>query len=308
MCVVWFGRKKSSIKSLSIQPPVPHPDRHGIAIAICVKDEAQYIGEWARFHRAVGVRHFIVYDNGSKDVTCSVLDRILHPGELTVIPWAGQVSASRSAQLIDGQVLAFAHAILNFGADYRRMAFIDADEFLLPRNGATIEQALAETGDFPNVSLPWHMFGSSGHKTKPFGPVALNYTMRSADPMSDEEHVTNFKCIVDPCEVTEVTIHQFKTREFGELTMNDAGYRTTRDGRKKPRFYSNAFLQLNHYYSKSVEEMRMKMERGSNYIASKEKLIEKMEKTTRTIEASVIEDRAMIEFVARNKIVLADED
>lgn len=300
----WFGKTKSGIKALSITPPQPADDRHGTAIALCVRNEAAYIEEWVRFHLAVGVRHFVVYDNGSTDATGAILRRVLAPDELTLMPWAGKVSSSKTEQLIDGQVLAFAHAILNFGGRFRRMAFIDADEFLLPKKGATIDEALTAVGDFPNVSLPWHMFGTSGHKTKPAGPVTLNYTMRGDDPLGAQEHSVNFKCIVDPCEVVEVTIHQFKTRTFGDRTVNDAGYRTSRDGRKERAFYSNAFLQLNHYYSKSEDEMLAKMARGSNYAVSPERLIEKMRITMGNIHRTEVEDRAMVDFIAANDICL----
>ncbi|MBD9375319.1 glycosyltransferase family 92 protein [Rhizobium sp. ARZ01] len=300
----WFGKHRSGIKTLSITPPKPEPARNGVAITACVKDEGRYIGEWARFHKAVGVGHFIIYDNGSTDDSCDVLREVLEPGELTIVPWAGRVLSTKTDQLIDGQVLAFAHAILNFGGRFRRMAFIDADEFLLPRTGTTIEEALVATGDFPNVSLPWHMFGTSGHKSRPVGPVVHNYTKRSAEPLSRQEHSTNFKCIVDPCEVVEVTIHQFKTRQFGDLTMNDAGYRTSRNGRKDPQFYSNAYLQLNHYYSKSAEEMAAKLARGSNYAASAERFAEKISIIVRNIEQSEVEDRAMIDFIADHGIKL----
>ncbi len=304
----WFGNKKSGIKALSITPPQPATDRSGIAIALCVRNEADYIEEWLRFHRAVGVRHFIVYDNGSTDATCAVIRDVLDPAELTLMPWAGKVASSKTDQLIDGQVLAFAHAILNFGGHFRRMAFIDADEFLLPKTGTTIEEALAATGDFPNVSLPWHMFGTSGHRKKPAGPVTLAYTRRGADPLGKQEHSTNFKCIVDPCEVTEVTIHQFRTRAHGDLTVNDAGYRTSRDGRKQRQFYSNAFLQLNHYYSKSEEEMLAKMARGSNYAVSAERLEEKMRITLSNIESAEVEDRAMVDFLTANRIRLGGDE
>lgn len=301
----WFGKSKSGIKALSIAPPQPAPDRHGIAIALCVKNEASYIEEWLRFHRAVGVRHFVVYDNGSTDETCAIVRDVLSPGELTLMPWAGRVVATKAEQLIDGQVLAHAHAILNFGGNFQRMAFVDADEFLLPRKGATIEEALAATGGFPNVSLPWHMFGTSGHKKRPDGPVTLNYVRRGAEPISHQEHSTNFKCIVDPCEVVEVTIHQFKTRQFGDATVNDAGFRTSRDGRKDRKFYSNAFLQLNHYYSKSEEEMLAKMARGSNYAVSAERLEEKMRTTLSNIQQAETEDRSMLDFIAAHGIRLS---
>jgi len=300
----WFGRGKKSIKNIAIDPPTALSERQGIAIAACVRNEGAYIGEWVRFHKAVGVRHFIIYDNGSTDETCAILQEALTPGTLTLVPWAGHMVYGEEARFIDCQVMAFAHAILNFGGAFRRMAFIDADEFLLPKQGATIEEALAATKGFPNISLPWHMFGTSGHKTKPEGAVLLNYTKRGADPLSRKEHSTNFKCIVDPCEVVEVSIHQFKTREFGDLTVNDAGHRFSRRTRKSPAFYSNQFLQLNHYYSKSEEEMRVKMQRGSNFAASREKLEEKMRTTIANIETDVVEDHSMAEFVSRNAIDL----
>jgi len=300
----WFKRKTSSIKYLQIEPPVATPDRQGIAIALCVKDEADYIAEWALFHKAVGIRHFIVYDNGSTDDSVAILRAILGPEELSVIPWAGKAIDKSTDRLIDGQVLAFAHAILNFGGRFSRMAFIDADEFLLPRKGSTLEEALEGAGNFPNLSLPWHMFGPSGHVKKPNGPVLLNYTMRMRDPLSKAKHSTNFKCIVDPCEVVEISVHQFKTRRYGESTVNDAGEQTSRDGRKAADFYSNQYLQLNHYYSKSREEMTRKMLRGWNYALSEAALKEKMDTTLRNIEADSVQDRAMVDFVIANKIVL----
>lgn len=300
----WFKRKTSSIKYLQIDPPAAAPDRQGIAIALCVKDEADYIAEWALYHKAVGVRHFIVYDNGSTDDSVAILRAVLSPEELSVIPWAGKAIDKSTDRLIDGQVLAFAHAILNFGSRFSRMAFIDADEFLLPRKGRTLQEALEGAGNFPNLSLPWHMFGPSGHVRKPDGPVLLNYTMRMRDPLSKAKHSTNFKCIVDPCEVVEISVHQFKTRQYGDSTVNDAGKRTSRDGRKAADFYSNQYLQLNHYYSKSREEMTKKMLRGWNYALSDAALKEKMDTTLRNIEADSVQDRAMVDFVLANKIVL----
>jgi hypothetical protein len=300
----WIKSKKSSIKKFRIATPVPISGRHGLAIAVCLRNEGRYIGEWVRFHRAVGVRHFIAYDNGSTDDTVEVLMALLEPDALTIVPWAGQVSSRSDDRFIDGQALAFAHAIMNFGSLFRRMAFIDADEFLLPKVGTTIEDALSATDDFPNISLPWHMFGSNGHRQKPAGPVVLNYTKRSADPLSRKQHSTNFKCIVDPCEIVEVSVHQFKTREHGDVTVNDAGQRFSRRGRKGTSFYSSKFLQLNHYYSKSEEEMREKILRGSKYAKSSQELIEKMQITMENIEHDEVEDHGMVDFVRKNSIEL----
>ncbi|APO68808.1 glycosyltransferase family protein [Rhizobium gallicum] len=299
----WFRRKNTPINSLAIIPPKPVPGRSGIAIAVIVKDEASYIEEWAMFHKAVGISHFLVYDNGSTDATCGILQSVLTAGELTIIPWSGKMYLE--SRFINSQVLAFSHAVCTFGGRFSRIAFIDVDEFLLPRKGGSIEEALEATQGFPNVSLPWHMFGTGGHKVRPQGPVVMNYTWRNDDPLSKAKHLSNFKCIVDPCEVVEVTVHQFKTRSFGDLTVNDAGFRTTRDGRKKRSFYSNEYLQLNHYYCKSAQEMAEKIARGSDYIVSADFLKKKMETTRQNIEASLVEDRSMVEFVTGRSIPLS---
>lgn len=300
----WLKPKGSDAKKLTIEPPAARAGRHGIAIAACVKNEARYIQEWVRFHQAVGIRHFYIYDNGSTDDTCAILRGLLSAEALTIIPWAGRMRDAATTTLLNGQVIVFAHAILNFGGDYRWMAFIDVDEFLLPKQGRTVEQALETVGDFPNVSLPWHMFATSGHETPPNGPLTLNYTLRGADPMTSKENVSNFKCIVDPCEVTEVSVHQFQTRAFGDLTANDAGKRFSRRGRKAPEFYSNQFLQLNHYYTKSRQELMEKLERGWIYDSSATKYRDKVLSVVKSIEEDVTEDRSMIDFIERYAIDL----
>ena len=300
----WLKPKGSDAKKLTIDPPEPRAGRHGIAIAACVKNEARYIEEWVRFHQAVGIRHFYIYDNGSTDDTCARLRNLLDEETLTIIPWAGRMQDAATSTVLNGQVIVFAHAILNFGCHYRWMAFIDVDEFLLPKEARTVEQALEAVGDFPNVSLPWHMFATSGHETPPAGPLTLNYTLRGADPMTRKENVSNFKCIVDPCEVTEVSVHQFQTRAYGDLTANDAGKRFTRRERKSPEFCSNQFLQLNHYYTKSRQELMEKLARGWAYDSSATKYRDKVLSIVKSIEEDMVEDRSMIDFIERYHIDL----
>lgn len=291
-------------RELAITPPPGDRGRQGIAIVACVKNEASYIEEWVRFHRGVGVRHFCLYDDGSTDGTFDILQRVLAREELTVVPWKMRMRDERSGEFLNGQTIAFAHAILNFGSRFERMAFIDVDEFLLPKNGRTLEDALRGAGDFPNISLPWHMFGHSGHVSRPAGPVCLNYKMRVSDPMRQSLDASNFKCIVDPVEVTKVGVHHFETRSHGDRTANDSGKVASRRGRKAADFYSAEFIQLNHYYAKSMEELKEKTERGWSFDESAEKYRNKVSATIKYIEANVVEDRSMLEFVEENGIDL----
>ncbi|MBB4347243.1 MULTISPECIES: glycosyltransferase family 92 protein [Rhizobiaceae] len=301
----FFKKKHPYTKQLTITPPEPDPGRAGVAIVTCVKNEARYIAEWIEFHRAVGVVHFYIYDDGCEDDTIPIAREILGSSALTVVPWKGRLIDTPTQNLLNSQAIAFAHSILNFGGQYARMAFIDVDEFLLPKIGNTLDEALEGAKGFPNISLPWHMFGTSGHKARPAGSLLRNYTVRGANPLSTKKNASNFKCIVDPCAVSEVSIHHFSTGAFGENTSNDRGEVFSRKGRKGPAFYSSDFIQLNHYYSKSEQDLREKIERGPASPASRQRYEDRVLSAVRNIESETVVDTAMIEFLDRREILPA---
>ena len=58
------------------------------------------------------------------------------------MPWAQSLRDGRSGAEIHNQVLAFSHALANYGAEFRWMAFVDVDEFIVPKADASIEAAL----------------------------------------------------------------------------------------------------------------------------------------------------------------------
>ncbi|MFQ8432108.1 glycosyltransferase family 92 protein [Amaricoccus sp. W119] len=289
-----FGK----ISKIGIRPPKPEPDRSGLAITLIVRNEARHIGEWARFHHRAGVRRFLVYDNGCTDATLPILRETLPPEALTIVPWNQVFSDARMGREIHNQVLAYAHAASNFGGAFRWMAFIDVDEFLIPKRAATLPEALAHLGEARNVSLPWHMFGHNDHDAPPEGGVIANYLRRAADPMSDRRGIRQFKCIVDPCHLTALRVHSMET-DGSEATCNDRGDVARGAEREKPGFYSADHLQLNHYYARSRRELDEKIGRGPNLIAKSPEYERKVRRTVEAIEAEEVEDRAAVDYLAR---------
>ncbi len=285
------------IGRIGIVPPAPAVDRHGLAIVLIVRNEATHIREWAEFHACAGARGFVVYDNGCTDATLPILRAAL--GErLTVVPWRQLFSDSRLKREIHNQALAYAHAASNFGARYRWMAFIDADEFLVPKAARDYDGALAHLEGVRNVSLPWHMFGRSGHATAPEGGLVKNYLMRAADPMSDTRGVRQFKCLVDPCHLTEAGVHSFAVDGVTD-TANDRGEVVPLDRRRLPGFYSADHLQLNHYYARSEAELAAKVGRGPNLASKAPQYRRKVLRTVANIERTQVEDRAALDYLAR---------
>ncbi len=286
-----------NIGRIGLVPPRPAPDRRGLALVLIVRDEAEHIAEWAEFHRRAGARAVVVYDNGCRDATIPILRETLG-ARLTVVPWRQLVSDAGLRREIHNQTLAYAHAASNFGAEFRWMAFIDADEFLIPKRAADLDGALAHLGEAANVSLPWHMFGHSGHRTPPEGGILRNYTRRAADPMSDLRGVRAFKCIVDPCRLTAAGVHSFET-DGTDRTANDRGEAVPLAGRTQRRFYSADHLQLNHYYARSEAELEAKIGRGPNLASKASEYARKVRRTVANIQKDEVEDRAALDYLAR---------
>ena len=288
-----FLTRGQSITRIGIDPPSPKPGREGLALVLIVRNEAQHIAEWARFHALAGVRQFHVYDNGCTDGTIDALGFL--GARLTVVPWDQKFRSGRLE--VHNQVLAYAHATRNFGGRWRWMTYLDADEFLVPK-GVGLDEALAGLEGCRNISLPWHMYGRSGHQGMPAGGVLANYTRRNPDPMSDAKGLKNFKMIVDPCHVTALKVHVIETDGRAD-TCNDQG----QPGRE---VYSAARIQLNHYYTRSDAELRAKIARGPNLTTPDADHLRRVMRKVAAIEAGEVEDRSALEFLARKGLGPAD--
>ncbi|MFM7655309.1 MAG: glycosyltransferase family 92 protein [Paracoccaceae bacterium] len=293
----FFSRLFHPITRIAITPPPAAKGRAGLAIVLIVKNEARHIAEWARFHHGAGVARFFVYDNACTDGTIEVLRATLPGDALTVIPWAQPRFRTTRGREIHNQVLAYAHALMNFGPAFRWMAFIDVDEFLVPVEANSIPDAMEGLEGAAHVSLPWHMFGRGGHDSPPEGGVVSNYLQRAADPFG-LSHGLNFKCLVDPARVTEVGVHGFAIDGRHE-GVNDAGEPAPHASRSERRFYSRARLQLNHYYTRSNAELQAKIGRGSNKSVEADRHIARVMRIVSTIEAETVEDRTALAFLQR---------
>lgn len=294
-----FLKRTRSITRIALQPPAPQTGREGLAIVLIVKNEAPHIGEWARFHLAAGVRHIHAYDNGSTDGTAEAL--LAAAGlQASIIPWDQKLRDARRGLEIHNQVLAYAHAVRNFGGRYRWMSFIDVDEFLVAKQATSLPEALAHLEGCRNISLPWHMFGRSGHVEPPAGGVIANYTRRNPDPMSDAKGLRNFKMIVDPCHVTALKVHEIEV-DGTDITCNDRGEAFTNATREGRAFYSADHIQLNHYYTRSDAELRAKIARGPNLTTPDADHLRRVMRKVAAIEADEVEDRSALDFQERTR-------
>lgn len=105
------------------------------AIVAVVEGAAPDLFEWLAFHRAVGVRHFVIYDNGLDSDAAALLKAHEAIG-VTALPCPTRIDrAPRFA--------AYEHFLASRARLFRFAAFLGLDEFLVPAPGRSIQDWLA---------------------------------------------------------------------------------------------------------------------------------------------------------------------
>ena len=292
----FFKRQIPHTSRMITGAPIPQKDRAGLAVVAIMKNEGRHIADWLRFHALAGVTDFYLYDDGSTDDAVARASAVTGIN-LTVIPWKLTAQLIAPNTRFSRQVMAYCHAIENFGGAYRWMAFIDIDEFIVPKTAPTILDVLNGLEDYSQISLPWTMFGPNGHREPPTEPVFYAYTTRAA---ARKDPILNFKCIIDPCDVTEVRVHRFRSHKMGSDSANDAGVVAHYKGRGEDRFLSDVNLQLNHYYTRSLSELEEKLSKGAVSDSTLDRRNRKIREKLEIIEETAIEDSCAVRFLERH--------
>lgn len=218
-----------------------------LSIVAIMKDEGKNLQEWLDFHRAVGVEHFYLYDNGSTDNTKEICK--------------GQKDISYFYTDMDmGQMACYYNALTAFRDQSKWMAFIDLDEFLFAPQG-DLKERLKEFEQHPGVAVNEVFYGSNGHEKRPSGGVLKNYTKRRK---SVDKHI---KSIVQPMYTLCPANNPHSFVYTHGLAVNE---------RKQPcggpfnEPASAEILRINHYWVKSKEEYENKLTRGRADVPSRD--------------------------------------
>ncbi|NEP78864.1 MAG: glycosyltransferase family 92 protein [Okeania sp. SIO3B3] len=221
-----------------------------LSICAIMKNEGEYLVEWLEFHNLVGVERFYLYNNNSTDNTVDILDIYTDRGKVIWHDWPLQV---------DQQSKAYIHCLENYTTETEWIAFIDLDEFLFPTEKDNLQEILEEFVGYPGIGVNWLNFGPSGHEKQPEGLQIENYTRRSKASFPGNKHI---KSIVRPEKaIAPLNPHQFSYID-GLLAVTENyqqinGFET--------EIHSVEKLRINHYTTRSKEESRKKMMRGTIY-------------------------------------------
>ncbi len=159
-----------------------------LAVCAVFRDEAPYLAEWIEFHRLVGVDHFFLYDDRSRDAGREVLGPYVAGGLVTLEECAMPLASG-------GQGWAYDDALGRARGQFRWLAFIDVDEFLFSPEQDSLVNVLAAFEAHPGVLVNWQVYGSSGLQRRPDWLVIESFTRRARTEWVRNRRV---KSIVDP--------------------------------------------------------------------------------------------------------------
>jgi len=212
---------------------------HYLSISGIFKWENPWLKEWLDYHLAVGVEHFYLYNNDDDSTESdSILKPYMEKGLVDNIHAPGPVL----------QIPCMRNTIRNFHAKTHWMAFIDLDEFILPRRSDDIRQILQDYELYSGLAIHWTIFGSNGHIQRP--PNQIDYFLRRAEDSFDANR--HIKSIVRPSQVILETVNH----------PHFMGYRNSHAVNEVYRIvdspfddYSGDIIRLNHYQVRSRQDM-----------------------------------------------------
>ena len=220
--------------------------KYYFAICAIAKNEGPYFKEWIEWHKKMGVDKFYIYDNESTDQTKEVLTPYIESGLVEYIYYPGSKK----------QLAAYDDCIEKHRLDTRWLAYIDLDEFLVPKKDKTVALFLKRMEHFSTIEVNWLIYGSSGAKTKEPGDIMKRFYKHS----KPEDKVNQYiKSIFNPKDVCCVV----GCHEVARIS----GCAATPDGKKikihyRDRKPQQEILCINHYAIKSYEEFLNKRARG----------------------------------------------
>lgn len=223
-----------------------------IVLCAIFKNEAPYILEWVSYHRAIKVDHFVIYDNESTDSTGEILKQLERAGIITYVHWPSQPNQ-------DNQTAAYRDGTQRFLGKSEWIGFIDADEFIVPHQHRDLHSFLSDYQDVAGIAINWKIFGSSGHKTKIDGLVMERFTRCAVSDFPVNRH---FKTIAKIDLIEDLAIHICKFKTNNQNYVYPDRRPVPPDSLGHGTHFNHSLIQVNHYFTKSREEWKLKRSRG----------------------------------------------
>lgn len=158
---------------------------YDLAAVTVLKGENPHLKEWLDYHLLAGVNHFYVYDNDIPEEQVEILKPYVDAGQVTYTLLLGA----------NKKIEAYNDAVKNFKFDCRYMAFLDVEEFILPKTGGSIaevaEEIFNQDENIGGVELNSFTYSAGNIDGEPEGSLLDNFTRRGRKPNEISATIAN---------------------------------------------------------------------------------------------------------------------
>lgn len=233
------------------------------------QDEAPYLKEWIEYHRLVGVEHFYLYNNNSKDNYAEVLRPYIRKNIVSLIHWPSPPTIDWTPYQVD----AYNHCIAKVKNKTRWLAVIDIDEFIVPVTCDSLSALLKNYEGAGGLQIFWQFFGTSGVYEIPKNKTLIESLVMKAP--KDDGINYNFKTICQPAVVSKFWVHgaEYHHPWFGLFPHG------TRGGAHQP--INVDIVRIQHYWTRDEKYFREKK------IPRRERLLERTTYSEESIQSFI---------------------
>jgi hypothetical protein len=219
-----------------------------IGICAIIKDcYKPYLLEWLNHHISIGVDYFFIYDNESAIPIAEIIDPSFFKNIYIKI-----VSGKGIQMPVYDSCIADVKAGKLPACDW--LAFIDEDEFIHCENG-DIKKTLQEYAGYSGVAINWRVFGSSGIINKTPRPQREKFLSYTRPEYKQNLHI---KSIVNPLLVSGAAGNPHAFNYISGCCVN-VDKRPVYGPFSEPVYKK---IWLDHYYTRSAEEWKEKINKG----------------------------------------------
>jgi hypothetical protein len=249
--------------------PVPvKPTGNRVTIVTTMKNEGPFILEWLAYHRAIGIKDFLIYTNDCSDGTDHFLQLLAAKG---LCEWRENPYRATGMKPQHAALDAANDEELVTSADWA--ICMDVDEYIAVHTGDGTMAALFDAlGDANMVSLTWRLFGNNDIDLYQDTFITQQFT-RCARAFANKPHQAwGFKTLYRNIGLfRKMGVHRPKGLQPGAVDqikwVNGSGQPMPRsEWRNAWRSHSGTFgydlVSLNHYAVRSAESFLVKRDRG----------------------------------------------
>jgi hypothetical protein len=199
-------------------------------------EEEPYIDEWIAYNLVLGFSHIYIYDNSN---TFTLKNK--NTNNVTVIHFPGEQKMLQSRDIF----------ILQYKNKHKWVAHIDIDEFIVLKKHNNIIDFLNDYDDCDSIAINWLMFGTSNEINYRNEPVTKRFQYCSKDINQHYKCISKIKSINRCVHSHKPLLHNGSIYDTNRKVINDI-FNPNGD-------YNVACIH--HYYTKSEEEFKEKIER-----------------------------------------------